>query len=111
MQLTTETFGRTLVVHTPEELTAETISVLQQSVEEALESGNRQLVFELEHTDLLDSEALTMLLDVRDKLREVEGDLKLCGLIDHGRKIFEVTRLDLQFDVYESVIDAVASFQ
>jgi anti-sigma B factor antagonist len=111
MQLTTETFGRTLVVHTPEELTAESISVFQQSVEEALESGHRQLVFELEHTDLLDSEALTMLLDIRDTLRDVGGDLKLCGLVDHGRKILEVTRLDLQFDIFDSVIDAVGSFK
>lgn len=111
MQLTTETFGRTLVVHTPEELTAESISVFQQSVEEALDSGNLQMVFEFERTDLMDSEGLTMLLDVRDKLREQGGDLKLCGLIDHSRKVFEVTRMDRQFDVFDSVIDAVGSFQ
>lgn len=111
MQLTTETFGRTLVVHTPEELTAESISVFQQNVEETLDSGHLQMVFEMEHTDLIDSEGLTMLLDVRDKLRELGGDLKLCGLVDHGRKVFEVTRLDRQFDVYDSVIDAVGSFQ
>jgi anti-sigma B factor antagonist len=111
MQLTTETFGRTLVVHTPEELTAESISVFQQSVEDALDSGNLQMVFEFERTDLVDSEGLTMLLDVRDKLREQGGDLKLCGLIDHSRKVFEVTRLDRQFDVFDSVIDAVSSFR
>ena len=111
MQLATETFGAVMVVHTPEELTSDTASVFLDALTAPIEQGRTQLVLEMEHTEGFDSEGLEALLDLQDKLRELHGNIKICGLGDPGRKIFELTRLDRRFDLFDSVIDAVASFQ
>lgn len=111
MQVTTETFGDVLVAHTPDELTDETASPFLNALREPMDSGQIQLVLQMDRTELYDSEGLTALLELQDRLRSRGGHLVVSGLGEPGRKIFEVTRLDQSLDLYDSVIDAVASFR
>jgi anti-anti-sigma regulatory factor len=67
-------------------------------------------VLDLDGTESIDSKGLTSLLDVQDALREKLGDLKLATNNVYNRKILELTRLDQQLEVFESVMDAVKSF-
>ena len=111
MQTTTETFGNVMVAHTPDELTEETAEQFLAAMYESIEAGQVNIVAQMDRTDTYDSEGLTALVDLQEKLRGQGGNLKICGLVDSGRKIFEVTRMDQQMDLFESIIDAVASFQ
>lgn len=111
MQITTETFGDVVVVHTPDDLMEETARLLAEAVEEHLTKGSSAIVLQMDRTDSYDSVGLTSLLDLQDQARQAGGAVKISGLADPGRKIFEVTRLDQRFDLFESVIDAVASFR
>jgi anti-anti-sigma factor len=111
MQITTETFGSVLVAHTPDEMTDETLSVFLGSLERPLENGQVNVVAQMDRTELFDSTGLTGLVELHDRLLGAGGNLKICGLVDPGRKVFEVTRLDERFELFDSVIDAVSSFQ
>ena len=111
MQIATETFGNVLVAHTPDELTEETASVFLDAFESQIASGHHCVVLQMDKSEAYDSAGLSALLDLKDLLTENGGNLKISGLSGPGRKIFEVTRLDKRFDIFESVIDAVASFQ
>jgi anti-sigma B factor antagonist len=111
MQISTETFGHVLVAHTPDELNDENTPVLIDALEAPIESGQVNIVLQMDHTEQYDSVGLTSLVDLHERLREAGGNLKVSGLGDPGRKIFELTRLDQRFDLYDSVIDAVGSFQ
>ena len=111
MQISTETFGNVLVAHTPDELTEETASVFLDAFESQIASGHHCVVLQMDKSEAYDSAGLSALLDLKDLLTENGGNLKISGLSGSGRKIFEVTRLDKRFDIFESVIDAVASFQ
>ena len=111
MQITTETFGEVLVVHTPDDVTEETSRVFLTSVETHLSNGRSSIVLQMDHSELFDSVGLTSLLDLQDRARQLGGTVKISGLVDPGRKVFEVTRLDQRFDLFDSVIDAVASFR
>lgn len=111
MQVATETFGNVLVAHTPDELTDETASVFFDVLDSHIQSGQVNIVLQMDRSEILDSVGLTALLDLKDELREQGGNLKVSGLNEPSRKIFEVTRLDKTFDTFGSVIDAVASFQ
>lgn len=111
MHITTETFGSVLVVHTPDDLTEETSRHFASSLEEHLQQGQSSIVLQMDRSELFDSIGLTALLDLQDQARHLGGTVKISGLADPGRKIFEVTRLDQRFDLFESVIDAVASFR
>lgn len=111
MQITTETFGNVLVAHTPDELTDETVTRFLDALAHPIQQGQVNIVLEMDRSETFDSAALTELVELHDALRERGGNLKVSGLGDPGRKIFEITRLDQRFDLFDSVIDAVASFQ
>lgn len=111
MPLTTELFGNVLVVHTPEELTEAAAGEFLTELGQEIEAGRARVVLEMDRTETYDSAGLSVLLDLQDKARGVAGGVKVSGLTETGRKIFEVTRLDRRFDLFESLIDAVSSFR
>ena len=111
MQLTKETFGQVMVVHTPDELTTEQAADLLEELTTVINGGQLQMVLEMDRTELFDSDGLNALLDLQDLLREKGGGVKVSGLGETGRKVFEVTRLGQRFDLFDSVIDAVSSFR
>ena len=108
MNLPTEVFGDIIVVHTPEELGADQSDALEAYVP-TLE--RRNVVFDLDATETIDSKGLAALLNVQDKLRDTGGEAKIATTNLTNRKIFEVTRLNQQLEVFDNVVDAVKSFQ
>jgi anti-sigma B factor antagonist len=108
MNLPTEIFGDVVVVHTPQELGTEQ----REAFEEYLPTlERRKVVLDLDNTETLDSEGLTALLEVKDGLRQKQGDVRIATSNSANRKILEITRLDQQLEVFGSVIEAVKSFQ
>jgi anti-sigma B factor antagonist len=107
MNLAQEIFGDVIVIHSPEELEADQCEGFE-SYFAALEIHN--IVLDLDGTESIDSKGLAALLDVQDALREKLGDLKIATNNVYNRKTLELTRLDQQLEVFESVMDAVKSF-
>ena len=107
MNLPFEIFGDVIVAHTPEELGAEQADEFEEYLP-SLERNN--IVLDLDNTETLDSKGLTAILNVQDKLCERQADVKIAATNPVNRKIFEITRLDQQLEVFESVVDAVKSF-
>lgn len=107
MNLPTEVFGEIVVVHSPEELGGEHAERFEEFL---LTQERRRLVLDLDRTEMLDSRGLTALLNVQDSLRALGGEIKLATANANNRKILEITRLDRQLEVFESVVDAVKSF-
>lgn len=110
MAINTETFGRVLVAHIPEEFHEDAARELMNALETPVSQGTVCVVAQMDRTETLDSAGLTALLDLRDELRQHGGNLKVCSLTETGQKLFEITRLDHHLDTFDSVIDAVASF-
>jgi anti-sigma B factor antagonist len=68
-------------------------------------------VVDLTNATFVDSTALAVLISGMKQCRERGGDLWLCGLQRPVRIIFELTRLDRAFTIYEdyaAVLDALA---
>lgn len=108
MNLPTEIFGNVIVVHTPEELGSDQADAFEAYVPTL---DRRQIVLDLDGTELIDSRGLTALLAVQDKIRDAGGEVKITTSNATNRKVLEITRLDQQLEVYENVLDAVRSFQ
>ena len=108
MNLPTEIFGEVAVVHTPEELGSDQAA----DFEAYLPTLQRnRVVLDLDNTEMLDSAGLTALLNAGEKLCKEGGMIRIAASNATNRKILEITRLDRQFEVFASVIDAVKSFQ
>ena len=107
MKLPTEVFGEVIVVHTPEELGGDTSAQFEKFIT-SLERSN--VVLDLDGTESVESAGLEAVLNAHETLRELQGDLKISTSNTSNRKILEITRLDQQLEVYDSVLDAVKSF-
>ncbi len=107
MNLAHEVFEDVIVVHAPEEIAGDQADTFEGCVA-GLEQ--RKVVLDLDGTELLDSRGLSVLLDLHDQLRRQEGEIKIAVTNSTNRKILEITRIDHQLEVFESVVDAVRSF-
>lgn len=108
MNLTTEIFGECMVVHAPQDMGREQADRL----ENFLHTAERiQIVLDIDDVEQIDSVGLTALVNAQENLRALGGDLKISTDSAVNRKILEITRLDQQLEVFDSVIDAVKSFR
>jgi len=107
MKLPTEVFGDVVVVHTPEELSSDTAGQLEGFLT-SLERSN--VIVDLDGSETIDGTGLEALLGAQESLRALNGDLKLSTGNPANRKILEITRLDQQLEVFDTVIDDVKSF-
>ena len=107
MHLPTEIFDDVIVVHTPEDLGSEQSDAFRTCL---LSLERKNVVLDLDNTETVDSQGLATLVEVQEQLREGRGDVKIATTNATNRKIFEITRLDQQLEVFESVVDAVRSF-
>ena len=108
MKLPTEVFGNVVVVHAPEELGGDQRDSFAACVA-GLDHGN--VVLDLDDTETLDSKGLDAILEIQERLQEAGGGVKLATTNPMNRKIFEITRLDQQLEMFDSVVDAVKSFR
>ncbi len=76
-----------------------------------LAGPKRRIVIDLEQVEFIDSSGLGALVSYVRILRNLNGDLKLVGLNDKIRHVFELTRAFRLFDIFDSTSAAVESFK
>ena len=83
---------------------------LKQLIQDALDRGARRFVVDFTPTAYIDSSGLGALVSISKRVREAGGDLRLAGLNEDLRSLFELTKLDTLFTISESPADAMASY-
>jgi len=79
----------------------------KQAILDAVEEGVRVVVADFSTAGYIDSSGLGALVSLSRRLRETGGDLRLVGLNDDLRSLFELTRLDALFPLYATRADAL----
>lgn len=80
---------------------------LKQKVLEELENGERKFVVDFDQTGYIDSSGLGVLVSLSKKIREQGGELRLAGLNEDLRTLFELTKLDTLFKISDSRAEAL----
>ncbi|MGZ8398565.1 MAG: STAS domain-containing protein [Gemmatimonadales bacterium] len=83
---------------------------LKDLVQAALEKGERRLLLDFSRTGYIDSSGLGALVSISKRIREMGGELRLSGLNDDLRSLFELTKLDTLFAITETPEQALTSF-
>ena len=83
---------------------------LKQKVLDAVADGERKVLVDFAETGYIDSSGLGVLVSLSKRLREEGGELRLSGLNDDLRMLFELTKLDTLFTITDSADEALASF-
>jgi anti-sigma B factor antagonist len=80
---------------------------LKQRVLQELDQGERRFVIDFQDTGYIDSSGLGVLVSLSKKIREQGGELRLSGLNEDLRTLFELTKLDTLFRITDSKNEAL----
>ena len=83
---------------------------LKNLVTERLEAGERRFVIDFSRTGYIDSSGLGALVTISKQVREQGGEMRLAGLNDDLRTLFELTKLDTLFAITDTSEQALAAF-
>lgn len=83
---------------------------LKDLIQAALDKGDRRLLIDFSRTGYIDSSGLGALVSISKRVREAGGELRLSGLNDDLRSLFELTKLDTLFAITETPEQALTSF-
>ncbi len=83
---------------------------LKEKVQSAVDAGDRKVLIDFSDTGYIDSSGLGALVSLSKKLREGDGELRLAGLNEDLRTLFELTKLDTLFKIDASPEEALAEF-
>lgn len=75
-----------------------------------LESGSRKFLLDFEDTAYIDSSGLGVLVSLSKKIREKGGEMRLAGLNEDLRTLFELTKLDTLFYIADTRDEALKGF-
>ena len=99
-----------LVVHVEGQLVITNRAELKDLVQERLAAGDRRFVIDFTQTPYIDSSGLGALVTIAKRIREEGGDVRLAGLNDDLRQLFELTKLDTLFSISATPDQALAAF-
>jgi len=110
MELISRNMGKVKILELTGSFDRLNVEPVRQWIENAIASDPAFLVVNLNKVDFLDSSALAILVSGLKKARQQRGDLRICGLRQSVRLLFELTRLDKVFEIYLSEDDAVQGY-
>src|SRR5687768_11834748 len=70
---------------------------LKTLIQEGLDRGERKFLIDCSRTGYIDSSGLGALVSLSKKVRELGGELRISGLNEDLRSLFELTKLDTLF--------------
>ena len=102
--------GEVVVVDVEGQLIVGNRQELKDLVFAALDKGERRILIDFSQTGYIDSSGLGALVSISKRVREAGGELRLSGLNEDLRSLFELTKLDTLFAIAETPQQALSSF-
>jgi anti-sigma B factor antagonist len=106
----TKQAGGVVVIEVDGQLIVGNRQELKQRVLDGLEAGDRKFLIDFTRTGYIDSSGLGVLVSLSKKIRDEGGDLRLAGLNEDLKTLFELTKLDTLFAITDSAQEALAAF-
>jgi len=110
MGLTTSMHGDVTRIDLDGQLTVGNRQELKAVAQQALDDGARKLLLDCAQTGYIDSSGLGALVTIARRVREAGGAIRLAGLNEDLRSLFELTKLDTLFEIFPDSERALAGF-
>jgi anti-anti-sigma factor len=93
-------------------LEAVTIDRIATRLKEVVDAAPiARFVVDFDAVTYLSSSALGMMISLQRRVAQRKGQLKLAGIRDDVMEVFQITKLDTVFDIYNDVTSAVEAFR
>ncbi len=111
MILKIEEQGQVVLIEIKEErLDAHNSGELKAEMLKLFDEGKNNILIDLKDVRFVDSSGLGSLVSGFKNASARNGNLKLCGLQQQVKSMFELTRLHRVFEIFPGVDEAMASF-
>lgn len=103
--------GRPVIVkRIPEIMNGREAQNFYTEVLPVLSADRPQLVFDMSKMQHVDSIGVSIFLQCIRRAAKSDGEIKLAGMLPRATVVFELTRIERLFEIYENSISAVLSF-
>jgi anti-sigma B factor antagonist len=89
---------------------ASSAASFRDTIKTLLQGGAGRYVVDFQQVNYIDSGGLGSLVASLRQIRQVEGDIKVSGLTERVRSVFELTRLHRIFEIFEDSSQATRSY-
>jgi anti-sigma B factor antagonist len=107
MKITTQQANSVTIVRVGGRFDAHEVPAVRTALSGATSQGSNKIVVNLADANFIDSSGLATLVQGMKHCRSAGGDLILCELRQPVRIIFELTRLDKAFEIFDAEAEAV----
>lgn len=97
--------GKYAVYNPPRRIYVENAEEMREAFKNMQARGEKFFIVDFHQTEYIDSAGLGVLVTVYKRALNAGGSIKLVGLRGDVKNVFEVTRLNKVFEIYESVRD------
>ncbi|MDH4223036.1 MAG: STAS domain-containing protein [candidate division Zixibacteria bacterium] len=85
-------------------------TVLHDKLHELINQGKKKVVIDLAKVDWMNSTGLGILISGLTTMRNNGGELKLCNVTEKIQSLLTITKLITIFETFDTIEQAVASF-
>jgi anti-sigma B factor antagonist len=98
------------IVKLPERLMMADAAGARATLKDIIDQGGGKLILDLSATSFMDSSGLAVIVSALQAARKREGDVYLCGMSNTVRALFELTRLQTVFQIFDDETVALRAF-
>ncbi len=92
-------------------LDSSTTADLRNQIVAAVDGQAKFILLDLKSIDFIDSSGLGALVSAAKAVRLAGGDLYICSLTNQVKMLFDLTRMDRIFTIFENQADCFAQIQ
>ncbi len=110
MQISVKTTNEVKVLAFEGRLDTQTSPDAQQQLTRLIEEGETKILVNFEKLDYISSAGLRVLLVVAKQLKATDGELRICGLNEVVKEVFDISGFDMILPISASESDALEGF-
>jgi stage II sporulation protein AA (anti-sigma F factor antagonist) len=112
MPIKCDEYNQVCVIAIEGDFTGEEIAPARKAFEERVDKSQIvDFVIDLEKAPFIDSEALELLLSMKNRCEDLFGQLKLATADENVKKILEITRLEHRFECHPDLPSALKNMR
>lgn len=105
--MTVRSAGQTSIVDVNGEINSFAEKALMDACNEAINDGSKNILLNFSGLQYMNSSGIGLLVTLLIRSRRQNLRLLACGLSDHYRQIFELTRLNEAISIYPTEVEAL----
>jgi anti-anti-sigma factor len=89
----------------------ENVAIFQSRLNNLIENERAKIVVNMGKTQYISSMCLATIVDAKERAGKINGDLRIASPNSIVRNLLEITNLEKRIQIYDSVEEAVGSFE